>query len=174
TEHHAKVSLAVIKAGVSLLVENALAATVADASRIVDAAKGAGVTLAGGRIQRHKPPIAVAKRHQQEAEYGDLVTLTARGVRSSPGHVTPPAGPAGTPHAEHPRPEGGDVEERARGFPRCGQAQTAAARLRRRRARNAQGGHRRDGLPPNGEARPARVSHVRTVLSQCLGTRSPS
>src|SRR5438132_10863385 len=71
TEHHAKVALAAIKAGVSLLVEKPLAATVADASRIVDAAKGAGVTLAVEHIERHNPRIAVAKRPLQDAHSGD-------------------------------------------------------------------------------------------------------
>jgi len=87
TEHHAKVALAAIKAGVSLLVEKPLAATVADATRIVDAAKNAGVTLAVGHIERHNPAIAVVKRHLQEGQYGDLVTATARRVSSFPGRV---------------------------------------------------------------------------------------
>src|SRR2546427_6299172 len=87
TEHHAKVALAAIKAGVSLLVEKPLAATVADATRIVDAAKNAGVTLAVGHIERHNPAIAVVKRHLQEGQHGDLVTATARRVSSFPGRV---------------------------------------------------------------------------------------
>src|SRR5437899_2432480 len=87
TEHHVKVALAVIKAGVSVLVEKPLAAAVADASRVVDAAKGAGVTLAVGHIERHNPAIAVVKRHLQEGQYGDLVTATARRVSSFPGRI---------------------------------------------------------------------------------------
>src|SRR5437867_11938931 len=74
TEHHVKVALAVIKAGVSVLVEKPLAATVADASRVVDVAKGAGVTLAVGDIECHNPAIAVVTRHLPEGQYGDLVT----------------------------------------------------------------------------------------------------
>src|SRR2546425_9924739 len=62
TEHHAKVALAAIKAGVSLLVEKPLAATVPDASRIGDAAKSADVTLAVGHIKRNNPAIAVVER----------------------------------------------------------------------------------------------------------------
>jgi len=67
TEHHVKVALAVIKAGVSVLVEKPLAATVADASRVVDAAKGAGVTLAVGHIERHNPAIAVVSALRSRA-----------------------------------------------------------------------------------------------------------
>ncbi len=87
TEHHVKVALAVIQAGLSLLVEKPLAPTVADAHRIVDAAKRAGVTLAVGHIERHNPAIAVVKRQLQEGQYGDLVTATARRVSSFPGRV---------------------------------------------------------------------------------------
>jgi len=87
TEHHAKVALDVIRAGVPLLVEKPLAATIAEASKVVDAAESAGVTLAVGHIERHNPAIAAVKRHLQEGQYGDLVTATARRVSSFPGRV---------------------------------------------------------------------------------------
>src|SRR3989449_7036823 len=50
TEHHAKVALAAIKAGTFLLGEKTLAPTAADATRVVDAAERAGVTLSVGHI----------------------------------------------------------------------------------------------------------------------------
>src|SRR5438046_9518880 len=87
TEHHAKVALDVIQAGIPLLVEKPLAATAEEASKVVDAAKRAGVTLAVGHIERHNPAIAVVKRQLQEGQYGDLVTATARRVSSFPGRV---------------------------------------------------------------------------------------
>src|SRR6266480_336876 len=87
TEHHAKVALDVIRAGIPVLVEKPLAATVEEAKRIVDAAKKAGVTLAVGHIERHNPAIAAVKRHVQEGQYGDLVTAAARRVSSFPGRV---------------------------------------------------------------------------------------
>lgn len=87
TEHHANVALEVIGAGVPLLVEKPLAATVPEAKRIVDAAKRAGVTLAVGHIERHNPAIAAVKRQLQEGLYGDLVTAAARRVSSFPGRV---------------------------------------------------------------------------------------
>ncbi len=87
TDLHAKVALDVIQAGVPLLVEKPLAATVKEAMRIVDAAKRAGLTLAVGHIERHNPAIAVVKRQLQEGQYGDLVTATARRVSSFPGRV---------------------------------------------------------------------------------------
>jgi UDP-N-acetylglucosamine 3-dehydrogenase len=87
TEHHAKVALAVIKAGVPVLVEKPIASTVVEAREVVDAAKRAGVTLAVGHIERHNPAIAAVKRPLQEGQYGELVTITARRVSSFPGRV---------------------------------------------------------------------------------------
>jgi UDP-N-acetylglucosamine 3-dehydrogenase len=87
TEHHANVALEVISAGVPLLVEKPLAATVPEAKRVVDAAKKAGVTLAVGHIERHNPAIAAVKRQLLEGLYGDLVTAAARRVSSFPGRV---------------------------------------------------------------------------------------
>jgi UDP-N-acetylglucosamine 3-dehydrogenase len=87
TEHHAKVALEVIKAGVPLLIEKPLATTVAEANRIVEAARGAGLTLAAGHIERHNPATAVVKRQLEGGQYGDLVTATTRRVSSFPGRV---------------------------------------------------------------------------------------
>jgi len=87
TEHHAKVALSVIKAGIPLLVEKPLAGTIVEARGIVDAAKNAGVTLAVGHIERHNPAIGAVQRHLQEGQYGDVVTATARRVSSFPGRV---------------------------------------------------------------------------------------
>lgn len=87
TALHAKVARAASEAGVSVLVEKPLAATVAEATEIVDAAKRAGVTLAVGHIERHNPAIAAVKRHLDQGQYGDLVTATTRRVSSFPGRV---------------------------------------------------------------------------------------
>ena len=87
TEHHAKVALAAIRARVPILVEKPLAPSVGEAREIVEAARRAGVTLAVGHIERHNPAIAAVKRHLQEGQYGELVTITARRVSSFPGRV---------------------------------------------------------------------------------------
>jgi len=87
TEHHAKIALDAIAAGVPVLVEKPLASTVKDAGQVVDAAEKAGVTLAVGHIERHNPAIAAVKRQLNEGQYGDLVTATARRVSSFPGRV---------------------------------------------------------------------------------------
>src|SRR2546422_7482672 len=85
TEHHTTLALAVVNARRSLLVEKPLAANIADASRVVDAAERAGLTLSVGPLERHNPAIAAAKRHVAEGQYGDLVTAPARRVSSFPG-----------------------------------------------------------------------------------------
>lgn len=87
TELHAKVALDVIKAEVPLIVEKPLATNVKEASRVVDAAKESGVTLAVGHIERHNPAVGAVHRHLKEGSYGDLVTATARRVSSFPGRV---------------------------------------------------------------------------------------
>jgi UDP-N-acetylglucosamine 3-dehydrogenase len=87
TEHHTKVALMVIQAGMPLLIEKPLASTVGEARQVVDAAQQAGVTLAVGHIERHNPAIAAVKRHLQVGQYGDPVTATARRVSSFPGRV---------------------------------------------------------------------------------------
>src|SRR2546428_13031499 len=76
TEHHTTVALAVIKAGVSLLVEKPLAANIADASRVVDAAERAGVTLSVGYIKLHNPAITAARRHERGMMLKEIVKVT--------------------------------------------------------------------------------------------------
>jgi len=87
TEHHERVALDAIGSGVGILVEKPLADTSEAGERIVEAAARAGVVLAVGHIERHNPAIAVVKRHLDEGQYGDLVTVTARRVSSFPGRV---------------------------------------------------------------------------------------
>ena len=84
---HAKVAMDVIAAGVPVLVEKPLGATVTEATKIVEAAEAADVTLAVGHIERHNPAIRMVKRQLDEGQFGDLVTATARRVSSFPGRV---------------------------------------------------------------------------------------
>lgn len=58
---HAEQALACIAAGVAVLVEKPLAASLADARRVTAAAEVAGVTLVVGHHRRHSPAIAAAK-----------------------------------------------------------------------------------------------------------------
>ncbi len=58
TALHLETAIALVERGISVLVEKPLAATVADAQRIIDAASAAGVVLAVGHIERFNPAVA--------------------------------------------------------------------------------------------------------------------
>jgi predicted dehydrogenase len=60
TEAHVDVALAYIDAGVAVLVEKPLAASVAEGARIVDAATRRGVVCAAGHTERFNPAVAAA------------------------------------------------------------------------------------------------------------------
>src|SRR5712691_3344816 len=85
TQHHAKVALEAIQAGVPLLVEKPLATTVAEANRLVDAAKRAGLTLAVGHIERHNRAFAVVIRTFERGQDGELGATTTLRLSSFPG-----------------------------------------------------------------------------------------
>ncbi len=61
TEAHVAVAMPFIEAGVAVLLEKPLAASVADAERVVAAAAARGVTLATGHSERFNPAVAVAQ-----------------------------------------------------------------------------------------------------------------
>src|SRR5688572_16246124 len=60
TESHVDVTLPFIDRGVAVLVEKPLAASVADADRLIDAAERRGVLLAAGHTERFNPAVAAA------------------------------------------------------------------------------------------------------------------
>ena len=87
TQHHLSVAREVIAAGVNLLVEKPLAASVPDAQEIVDLAHDAKVVLGVGHVERHNPAIGVVKRQMIAGQYGDLITISSRRVSSFPPRV---------------------------------------------------------------------------------------
>jgi predicted dehydrogenase len=60
TESHVDVTLPFIDRGVAVLVEKPLAASVADADRLIEAAERRGVLLAAGHTERFNPAVAAA------------------------------------------------------------------------------------------------------------------
>ena len=58
TSLHLETAIALVGRGISVLVEKPLAATVADAERIIEAASTAGVVLAVGHVERFNPAVA--------------------------------------------------------------------------------------------------------------------
>ena len=59
---HAEVGVALLEAGVHVLVEKPIAATVADARRMIDAAKAHDRVLMVGQVERFNPAVEAVKR----------------------------------------------------------------------------------------------------------------
>ena len=87
TQDHVPVALAAIRAGLHVLVEKPLAPTVAEARRLVRAARAAEVVLAVGHVERHNPATGLVKRQMDTGQYGDLITISSRRVSSFPPRV---------------------------------------------------------------------------------------
>ena len=87
TNLHAKVAKELIDAGVHVLVEKPLAATMDEARAIVGHAKQAGVVLAAGHVERHNPVVAFAKEALGDGDWGDLITASSRRVSNFPDRV---------------------------------------------------------------------------------------
>ena len=60
--HHADLSVALLDAGIHVLVEKPIAATVADAQRMIDAAKANSRVLMVGQVERVSPAVEAVKR----------------------------------------------------------------------------------------------------------------
>ena len=60
--HHADLSVALLEKGVHVLVEKPIAATVADAQRMIDAAKANHRVLMVGQVERFNPAVDAVKR----------------------------------------------------------------------------------------------------------------
>ncbi len=57
TEHHRDVGVALLDAGVHTLVEKPIAATVAEATELIEAAERSGATLTVGHVERFNPAV---------------------------------------------------------------------------------------------------------------------
>jgi predicted dehydrogenase len=87
TRAHAAVAADVIAAGVPLLVEKPLAATLDEARGLRDAAASAGVPLAVGHIERFNPAVIELKRRLDAGELGRVYQVHARRVGPFPARV---------------------------------------------------------------------------------------
>ena len=77
TESHADIALGCIDAGAAVLVEKPLAFSIADASRIVDAAAQRGVLCAVGHSERFNPAVAAALPHIADPRFVEVHRLGA-------------------------------------------------------------------------------------------------
>lgn len=87
TRGHLQVAMDVICAGVHLLVEKPLAATVAEAETIVRAARAANLILAVGHIERFNPAVQELKRRVDEGALGEISSVVAKRVGVMPPQV---------------------------------------------------------------------------------------
>lgn len=60
TKDHVRVGVPLLEAGVAVLVEKPIAASVPEADRLIEAASASGATLAVGHTERHNPAVAAA------------------------------------------------------------------------------------------------------------------
>ena len=87
TRAHAEVAARVIEAGVPVLVEKPLAATIDEGLRLRDLAAAAGVALTVGHIERFNPAVIELKRRVEAGELGRVFQVHARRVGPFPERV---------------------------------------------------------------------------------------
>jgi predicted dehydrogenase len=73
TRHHHAVALDLLACGVHLFVEKPLAATLAEAEELVDAARRHGAVLQVGHVERFNPAFAAVLPHVREPKYIEAV-----------------------------------------------------------------------------------------------------
>jgi len=84
TNLHATVALEVIKRGKHLLIEKPIAATLADAKRIIEAARGKGIKLSVGHLERFNPVIINLKELMKSGELGEIISINVKRVGLPP------------------------------------------------------------------------------------------
>ena len=77
-DQHAEQAMAALAAGKHVFVEKPLAETAADAQRVVDAARAAGLRLQVGLVSRFGAPYAHVKEQIASGALGDIVTIRAK------------------------------------------------------------------------------------------------
>jgi predicted dehydrogenase len=87
TRAHAAVALAAIDAGVAVMVEKPLAATLPEGETLRDRAADSGVLLTVGHIERFNPAVIELKRRLNAGELGRVFQVHARRVGPFPQRV---------------------------------------------------------------------------------------
>ncbi|MBI2824235.1 MAG: Gfo/Idh/MocA family oxidoreductase [Planctomycetia bacterium] len=83
TRFHHAVALELLSRGVHLFIEKPLAATLAEASELVDAARRHGLVLQVGHVERFNPAFAAARPHIGPPKYIDAVRRSGFSFRST-------------------------------------------------------------------------------------------
>ena len=87
TSDHQRVAQTAIAAGVHLLIEKPIAATMKEGEEIIAAAAQAGVTLAVGHIERHNPAVMALKQHLDRGELGRIFQMRAYRLGPFPARI---------------------------------------------------------------------------------------
>ena len=82
TEQHADVAVPFLEKGIAVLVEKPMSRSLADADRMLAAARGSGAMIAVGHTERHNPAVAVALRLVSTPRFIEVHRLSAFPDRS--------------------------------------------------------------------------------------------
>jgi predicted dehydrogenase len=82
TEQHADVAVPFLEQGIAVLVEKPMSRSLADADRMLAAARGSGAMIAVGHTERHNPAVAVALRLVSTPRFIEVHRLSAFPDRS--------------------------------------------------------------------------------------------
>lgn len=72
TETHAEIACAFLEKGIHVLVEKPIASTLADADRMISAAKGSGAKLMVGQLERFNPAMVALRPHVTNPLYFEI------------------------------------------------------------------------------------------------------
>ena len=87
TLRHVAVALDALAAGAHVLVEKPIAPTVADATRLIDAARAQGRVLTVGHVERFNPAIRALRARLMDGALGRVFTIQARRLGPFPARV---------------------------------------------------------------------------------------
>ncbi len=82
TEFHAEIAVPFLERGTPVLVEKPMSRSIADADRMLDAARAGGAILAVGHTERHNPAVATAMRLVTSPRFIEVHRLSAFPDRS--------------------------------------------------------------------------------------------
>jgi UDP-N-acetylglucosamine 3-dehydrogenase len=87
TQLHYNVGMDVIAAGVALLIEKPIAATIKQGQALIDAAHRHDVVLTVGHVERFNPAIIALKQQLSQHAIGDIFQIVARRVGPFPSRI---------------------------------------------------------------------------------------
>ena len=87
TRNHVETAAELLSAGVHVLVEKPIAATLAEADRLIALAEEHDLVLAVGHVERFNPAVRALKRAIERGDMGDIVSVVARRVGVMPPQV---------------------------------------------------------------------------------------